>query len=169
MYFWVESMNIEQIWWGAYISFFIPIGPSDAVKICYQHIVANIKFSLVIEQRTIQIQLHNKSFRVLSLVILDAVLRLLTLLDYAVEFINLIDNCYPSPLIGILTWLHNPNISHLFVIWHFSRFFSFHLLLSLIVKLNELFILRIVKPVFNVKCQRNILKNIPFLIMVIVS
>ena len=116
----------------------------------------DVKFSIIIEERTIDIHLNNVCPDMLFIVFA----RILSLLDDTIEFVYLVNNCYSFPLIGILPWLYNPDISHLFAFIDLLLLLFFYPFLSLFIILSKPFILRVFETILDVKSERNIFEDI---------
>ena len=128
--------------------------------------MTDIKFTLVVKKWSVQIHLYYVC-SVLTHIIIRLMLFTFLLIwfyfihfDYAIELINLINDCYSSSLITILSRLNYPNISCLYWFHISFSFLLFYLFFSFFIKLNEPIVLRIFHAIFNMKGQRYILKRL---------
>lgn len=131
-----------------------------------------IKLSIIIQQWPINIHLHYVCSYI-SLVLHKGIFVILSLwtrlalsysLNNIVKLVYLIYDYNPSALVWIFTWLNNPDISCLFLqsvtLLLLNLLLFFNLCVSTIVKRNESFVFGIFETLFNMKCQRNIVKHI---------
>lgn len=58
MYFWLEGVDVELVGGSSDVSLLVPIGPGDSEEVGDHHVVADIEFAVVVEQRPINIHLH---------------------------------------------------------------------------------------------------------------
>jgi hypothetical protein len=157
----LKTVYVEEVRRSSDITFLVPVCPCDSVEICHQYVVPNVEFSIVVEERSINVHLDDESSVTLAIF---CCLRLsfLRLFQNTIEFIDFIDYGNPSTLIRILSRFDNPYIPHLLACIYLFLLFPLNLFLSFLVIFDKSAILRILEPVFDMKCQRNILKHISF-------
>lgn len=61
MNFGLKYLYVELIGGGAHIAFFEPVGSCDSVEIGDEHVVPDIEFTIVVEERPIDVLLHDES------------------------------------------------------------------------------------------------------------
>ena len=156
MNFPIKIMNIKLIRWSTDVSLFIPIGFEYAMKLTYQEIVADIKFTSFVEKRPVYIELHYKCF-------LGTIVMLFLGFHYCVQFVNLVDYCYAVTAVSQFSRLDYPNITqrmlHCLSTVHFSLLL-FDMVLSFFVISYKSFVLRVFTPLLNMESQRNTSKKI---------
>ncbi len=180
----LEWMNVKFIWWCSNVTLLIPVCSSNTINTCDQHVVTNVELTIVVQERTVKIHLNNKCALLFcrSGNLLLTVLKLVwwellwfafmivfstCLFDDRIKLINFINHSDSSTLIGVLSGLDNPNISHFFLRPVFSLLlFLFLLLLNhftpFLVILAKPYIFWILYSVFYMKCQRDVIKRILF-------
>jgi len=116
MYLWIEAMDIEVIRWGSDVSLFVPIASSYSIEIGDKHVMSDIELPIIVEKGSVDIHLHDVCFLGLfCLLLLFAVLALLfSLSDDVIQFVNLVNYCDSSSLVGVFSRFNYPNVSGLF-------------------------------------------------------
>lgn len=54
-------MNIELVRSSPNVSFFKPVSFENTIDLAYHHVVSDVKLSLLIEERSIDVELHYES------------------------------------------------------------------------------------------------------------
>lgn len=135
MDFWLKAIDIEFIRWCPYVAFLIPVGSGHSKKVSNKHVMPDIKFSVVVKKRSIDIHLNDKGsflclltflkmrFRLIfaawraivcgwSFRFLFGLIRIFIILFHdVIKLVNLINNCDSSAPVRILAWFNYPNIS----------------------------------------------------------
>ncbi len=167
VYLRLKVMNIIEISWCPDVPFLIPICLCHSIQICYEHVVPNVEFSIIVKEWSVHIHLHNKSF------ILEFPYYLLTLSVWlfagffilgwifynAIELVYFIYYCNTTSLIGILPWLNNPNIS-CFPCPAEIGLLLFDFISSFLINFSKFLILNISKSFSYMKGQWYIIEHI---------
>ena len=144
----IKVINIEFIGGSSNVSFLIPKSLENAIKLTNHHVVSNIEFPFFIQERAIDIELHDEG-------LLSTIIVLSFTLHYRIKLINLINHGDSVSSISKLSWLYYPYISHWPSHIH-SVLVIFFLLsnncLSLFMIRYKSLILRIFFSLFNMKC-----------------
>lgn len=148
--------DVELVGGSPDVTLLVPVCLEDSIELADHHIMANVKLPLLVEKRTVDVELNYKGF-------LRSVLVLALTLHDGVKFIWLVDDSDSVASICEFSWLHNPYIPH----WssHRHPIFPFLFLLAddglaFLVIANEAFILRISSALFDVEGQGNDLEEI---------
>lgn len=156
MDFSLEVENIELIGSSSDVAFLVPVSFEDSVELADHHIVANIELSLLVKERSVDVELDNEG-------LFCTVLMLSLTFHDGIEFIRLIDDCDSIASISQFSWFHDPNIPH----WSSNSHAIFLILflfaddgLTFLVISNESFILWILCALLDVEGQRNDLEEI---------
>lgn len=130
-----EVADIELVRCRPHVPFFVPPPPHHSEHVSYQHVVSDIELSAIVEQRTIDIHLHN--VRTLCFLLIEVrvlcgpPISPLSLLDYTIKFVNFVDDSNASSLIAVLPRLDNPNVSFFILIDNSFLFLNLALALNL--------------------------------------
>lgn len=120
MYFRVKIINVELICRCSNVSFIVPISFHNSKKICNQHVMPYIEFSVIIKKGSIYVHLNYKCiFRLILLFLLFLwVCQIFlifcciqSLLHYRIKLIDFVNYSNSFSLIRVLSRLNNPNIS----------------------------------------------------------
>ncbi len=130
----LEAMDVEFIWRCADVPLFIPVGSSDPENVCDQNVVADVEFSVVVEEWSVDVHLDDEcallrilvfgvtvdwyvgwGWWCLELFLLIVVWLTRGLFHYGVKLVNLVDDRDSSTLIGVLSRFNDPYISCLFL------------------------------------------------------
>jgi hypothetical protein len=151
----LKILYIELVRRCSYVSISIPISLHHSKEISDQHIVSYIEFTITVKQRSIEIHLNNK-----SLLLLRVIRASFALFYQRIQLVNLINNCYPSTLVTVLTWFHYPDVSGFYHLASRLTLLSLFLYLfsSLTIKVNETNILWVTNSLSYMKCQRYIVE-----------
>lgn len=151
----LEVVHVELVGGRSDVPLGIPVAPHDPEHVGDQHIVPNIELPPVVQQRPVQIQLHNVSFG-------SAVSMLLLLTENFVELVYFIDYCDTVASVAQLARLNDPYITEGFS--GFPLLYCFLLLLdmgsSLFVVVDEALVLGTLQAVSDVECQRQVVEHI---------
>ncbi len=98
-----DILYVELVRGSADVSFPKPVGPHCSMETRNKHIMPNIKLPILVEQRLLDIFLHN--IRLLS-----PIEMFLLLLEYVIQLIDFIYHRDPLPSIRQLSRFNNPNI-----------------------------------------------------------
>lgn len=146
-----EIEDIELIWGSADVSFFVPVSLEDSIDLTYHHIVSDIEFALTVQERTVDVELHNESF-------ISSIVMLPFTLHYWVQLIDLVNYSDAIASVGEFSWLYDPNIPHWSANWNAILFVLFLLVddgLSLLVVDCESLILWITIAFLDMEGQGN--------------
>lgn len=157
----LEGVYVELVRRSADVPLFIPIGTVDSKKVSDQHVMPYIELPVVVEQRPVNIHLHDVS--TLSLLRNGTLRWHPPLLDDRIQLIHFIDYCNASTLVAVLPRLHDPDVSCL------GRGVGPLLLFSLALFLDEFGppliviqksrILGILKAFADMKCEGDVVKE----------
>ena len=89
----IEGENIKFIRGCSDIAFVVPIPSHNPEHISDQHIVSNVEFSIVIQQRPIYIQLHDKGF-------ISTVIMFLFLGQHVINLVDFVNHCNTITTVG---------------------------------------------------------------------
>lgn len=175
MYLRIEVIDVEFIGGCSNVAFLVPVCSLNPVEIRDEHVVTDVEFSVVVEEGSVNVRLDYECFLCFFLVNdcfacffvpigWITILGSLSLLHQTIELVNLIDDCYSSPLIAVLSGFYDPYIS-CFPLLSFSSilfffFFLFHNLGSFFVILYESGVLRVFNPFFYMESERDIVEGV---------
>ena len=105
-------MDIEWIRGSADVALLVPVGTSYPVDVCQQHVVADIKLSIFVKERSIDVHLHDKGVLLFLQSRLTGLFFLVAWFSFheIIQFVDLVDDSDSSALVGVFTRLNNPNI-----------------------------------------------------------
>lgn len=156
-------MDVKLIWRCTNVTLCIPISTSNSIQISYEHIMPNIKFTIIVKHWLIYVHLNyvcssivlilncfctGSRIFIAWIVIWFLLCFLFTYSFYdIVQLVYFIYYCYPSALIWVLSRLHYPNISSFMFLFNslflLFTFLFFNLILSSVIICNESFVLGI--------------------------
>jgi hypothetical protein len=122
MNFSLKIFNIKLIPTGPDIPLLKPVPLHYAMDMRNRHIMSNIKFSFLIEQGPIDIQLHNEGL--LRAVVVGALG-----FEDGIEFVDLVDDCDAVATVGVLARFNDPDVTH-FALLFYSQLHLFLLFLD---------------------------------------
>lgn len=127
---------------GPDIAVFVPIPFDDSVYRGHHNIVAEVKFPAVVQQRPLDVGLHDEGA-------IAAVWVLLSLLDDCFDLLESQAHFYAIATVAVLSRFDDPSIVLLdvtFLLTGFGDFFG-----PLVVIFQELEVLLVLKPIFDVE------------------
>ena len=111
-------LNVILFRRGANVALPKPVGPHDSMEPTYHHVMSDIKFPSLVQQRFFYVFLNN-----ISLLLTIEVF--LLLLQDIIEFVYLVDHSYPLTPIRKLTRFDNPNVFYIrLTVLLFCQFFK---------------------------------------------
>lgn len=60
VYFSLEVVDAELVGGCAYVALFEPVGLEDPIELADHHVVSDVKFSLLVEERAVDVELHDE-------------------------------------------------------------------------------------------------------------
>ncbi len=105
MYFSLEIEDIELVGGGADVALFVPVGLKNTIELADHHVVADVKLAPLVEEGTIDVQLHDEG-------LLCAVVVSSFAFHDGIQLVDLIDDCDAIAAVSQLSWLHYPDIPH---------------------------------------------------------
>lgn len=144
----LKILNIKFISWCSDVAFLKPISLHNSMNMRHQNKVSNIEFSLLVQKRSINVELNYEC-------LLRAVIVGVFWFNYGVQLINFIDNCDTIASICELSRLDDPNISRLYFALScvlYLLFNLFHVSLPLFVVCDKFFVLRIFHAFLYMEC-----------------
>ena len=179
MYLRLKRVYVKLIWRGPDVSFLIPVGSCNTKKVGNQHVVTNIKFSVVVQKWPVNIHLNDKCvFLVWIILVAQIMIRQWSVCRWSlrffivfrvclfhdhIEFIDFINDSDSSALIRVLTWLNNPYVPgfiFLFVSLFLLFFLFFYQFVPPFMVLTEFDVLGIFHSIFNVESKGYIVERI---------
>ena len=131
-------LEYKFIWGCSNVPLFIPIGFKVSVDTGNDHEVANIKLSLLIEERPVNVSLNNEGSKASIHILFSA-------FESNHDVIQAMADWNPSSLVWVLAWFDYPDVM--------GRFPLFFLLFYFVEHLKEFFKLGVLHAPTDMKCH----------------